>query len=116
MPFAYVTEPGAVVRKEGETLSVTKDGQTLAEWKLIHIEGLVLFGGVQLTTPAMLALLNQHIETSFVTQHGKLLGQLVPPKTGNVPVRVAQYRLACDSIGRLLGRAVPSVIPDHWIV
>ena len=31
MPFAYVTEPGAVVRKEDEGLSVTKDGQTLAE-------------------------------------------------------------------------------------
>ncbi len=101
MPFAYVTEPGAVVRKQGECLSVTKDGKTLAEWKLIHVEGLILFGGAQLTTPAMTALLSQHIETAFVTQNGKLLGQLVSPKSGNAQVRVAQYRLSVDTDRRV---------------
>lgn len=101
MPFAYVTEPGAVVRKQGECLSVTKDGQSLAEWKLIHVEGLILYGGAQLTTPAMTALLSQHVETAFVTQSGRLLGQLISPKSGNVQVRVAQYRLSVDLAGRL---------------
>jgi len=107
MPFAYVTEPGSVVRRRGRTLVVEKDGQRLAEWELVHLEALILVGGVQLTTPAMKALLRAGVETAFLSARGKLIGQLTPPKSGNVALRLAQYALAGQPQRRLeLARTV----------
>jgi len=94
MPFAYVTEPGAVVRRRGRTLLIEKHGQRLAEWELVRLQALILVGGVQLTTPAIKALLQAGVETAFVSARGKLIGQLTPPKSGNVALRLAQYALA----------------------
>jgi len=101
MPLAYVTEPGAVVRREGETLTIHKDGTELAVWPLLHVDGLVVFGGVQLTTPAMTLLLSRAIPTAFVTQTGRFLGSLVAPLRGSVPLRLAQYQLYHDRPLRL---------------
>lgn len=101
MPLAYVTEPGSVVRKQGETIVVSKDGQELAQWPLIHIEALVVCGGAQLTTPAMSALLFHGIDVSLVTQAGRLVGQIHPPKRGSVGLRLAQYAISQSGIERL---------------
>jgi CRISPR-associated endonuclease Cas1 len=101
MPFAYVTEPGAMVGKRGATLIIQKEGTTLAEWELIHLDALVLLGPVHVTTPAMTALLRAGVETAFLSMSGRLIGQLTPPKPGNVQVRMAQYRLANDPKKRL---------------
>jgi CRISP-associated protein Cas1 len=101
MPFAYVTEPGATLRCRGQTLLVEKDRQQLAEWEIIHLESLVLIGTVHITTPAMKLLLKHGVETAFVSSYGKLLGQLTPPKPGNVHLRLAQYQLSQDEAARL---------------
>lgn len=102
MPFAYVTEPGAVVHAKGRTLLVKKAGEVLAEWELAHLEALVLVGGVHLTTPAMKSLLRTGIETALLSAKGRLIGQLTPPKPGNVGLRLAQYALARRPEQRLL--------------
>jgi CRISPR-associated protein Cas1 len=107
MPFAYVTEPGAAVHAKGRTLLVKKAERTLAEWELTHLEALMLIGGVHLTTPAMKALLRAGVETAFLSAKGKLIGQLTPPKPGNVSLRLAQYALSSQPEQRLVNaRAV----------
>lgn len=94
MPYAYVTEPGASVHAKGRTLLLKKSGKVLAKWELAHLDAVVLVGGVNLTTPAMKALLREGVATAFVSARGKLFGQLTPPKRGNVALRLAQYALA----------------------
>ncbi|MGA2499971.1 MAG: CRISPR-associated endonuclease Cas1 [Tepidisphaeraceae bacterium] len=96
MPFAYVTEPGASIHLSGGSILVRKDGVLLAEWELIHLQALILLGPADISTPAMTALLKAGVETAFMTTSGRLLGQLTPAKAGNVPLRLAQYRLATD--------------------
>ena len=102
MPFAYVTEQGASVHKEGRTLVVKKDGQQLAEWELVHLKALCLIGRVHLTTPAVQVLLKEGIETAFMTHTGRLLGQLTPPQARNVELRMAQYRHYEDAGARMV--------------
>ncbi len=102
MPVAYVTEPGATIQKSGRSLRVVKEGQVLAEWELIHLQSLVLIGPINMTTPAMTALLEAGVETAFLRSDGRLIGQLTPPKAGNVNLRMAQYRLSLDPAARLV--------------
>jgi CRISPR-associated protein Cas1 len=92
MPVAYVTEPGAVVNVEGGTLHVRKNGQPLADWKIIHLESLCLFGGTHLTQPALRALLKAGVEIALLAGDHRLLGRVSPVNAKNAALRLAQYR------------------------
>lgn len=93
MPMAYVTTPGAVVRKKQRRLVITKDQHTLAEWRLVHLDGVVLVGRSTLTSAAMLALLGAGVPTSLVSRGGEYRGQLTPVLGSGVHARMAQVRL-----------------------
>lgn len=102
MPAGYVTEPGASVKLKGKTLLVEKNGEILAEWELVHLESLCLWGPVHITHPAMRALLNDGIEVALLSRSGRLIGQLTPPKARNVALRLEQYRCYEDAPRRLV--------------
>lgn len=96
MSVLYLTEQGAVLRKRGETLVVEKDGAPLAEVELHRLEAILVFGNIQVSTQALAELLDAGIELAFLTQHGKLRGQLTPPYPRNITLRIQQYRGAQD--------------------
>lgn len=87
MATVYVREQGAVVRKRGERLAITKSGDTLEEVLMIHVDQLVVVGNVQLTTPAVAQLLKHNVDVVFLTRYYKFRGRLV--QTGS---RFAQLR------------------------
>lgn len=96
MPTLYLTEQGAVLRKEGRRLIVEKDGERLLDVPLIKLESVLIYGNVQFSTQTLSTLLGAGIETSFLAMDGRLKGQLVPPKAKNVVLRMAQYDRAHD--------------------
>lgn len=100
--MAYVTEPGAILRAEGNTILVTKDDEKLAEWKLIHLDGIVLVGRVTLTTAAMEILLKKSIPVAIVSRRGDFLGRLEGARTIGLQARLAQLRLYDDPQRKLL--------------
>jgi CRISPR-associated protein Cas1 len=107
MPFLHVTEQGAVVRKTGDRLIVEKDDQQLLEVECRHVEGVLLYGNVQVTTQALVEMLDHGIELALLSESGKLRGQLTPPASGNVALRLAQYARHTDPVARLdLARTV----------
>jgi len=102
MPMAYITEPGAILRAEGNTILVTKDDEKLAEWKLIHLDGVVLVGRITLTTAAMEILLKESIPVALVSRRGDFLGRLEGARTIGLQTRLSQLRLYDNPQKRLL--------------
>ena len=78
MAPVYVREQGAVVRRRGERLLVTRDKDQLFDLPLLHVDQVVLFGNVQLTTQAASMLLQAEVDVVFLSLYGKFRGRLNP--------------------------------------
>jgi CRISPR-associated protein Cas1 len=95
MPTLYVTETGARLEKEYRHLLVTgPEDEALLRLPLAQVEEVVLVGSVGVTTPALLALLQQGASLSLVSPTGALLGRLQAAAARNIPLRHQQYRCA----------------------
>jgi CRISPR-associated protein Cas1 len=93
----YVTEQGSKLSREGRRLIVTKDDETLAQVAVLQVSQVIVFGGVQITTPALHLLLDEGIEVVLLSQYGKFYGRVVSAPTGNGLLRVAQVVRSRDS-------------------
>ena len=49
----YVLEQGAKLNRDGRRITVSKEGETLAQVAVIQVSQVVLFGNIQVTTPAL---------------------------------------------------------------
>ncbi len=103
MTTLYLTEPRSVVQKDGETLIVkipaNKESGSGAQSDarsvripLLKISQVVVLGDSTVTTPALLALLDQNADVCFCNFWGKFQGRLAPQVSKNVFVRTAQFR------------------------
>jgi CRISPR-associated protein Cas1 len=101
MAVLYVTEQGASIRKVSKRLLIVKDEQILQVARAHEIERVLLFGNIQITTQAMAFLLDEGIETSFLSSQGRFRGRLTPADSKNVPLRIAQYQRYLDENFRL---------------
>jgi CRISPR-associated protein Cas1 len=95
----YLTEPYSVVNKDGETLvvKIPANKATGADARkvtipLMKVEQVVVMGDSTVTTPALLALLEQNSDICFCDYWGRFKGRLAPPVSKNVFVRAAQFQ------------------------
>ncbi len=96
MSTLYVTEQGARIEKEYGRFLVTKDDEVLMEVPAARLAGVVLVGNVGVTTPALVALLDQGIALTLLDSLGRLRGRLLPATVKNMPLRHLQYERAQD--------------------
>ena len=96
MPTLYVTEPGAQIEKEYGRFLVTKGDDVLLAVPAVRVSQIVLVGSVDVTTPALSALLRDGIGLTLISATGELLGRLVPAESRHIPLRHAQYDRARD--------------------
>ena len=101
MAVFYVAEQGALIRKVSKRLLVVKDEKPLQVMRTHEVERVVLFGNVQLTTQAMVFMLAEGIEVSFLSAGGRYRGRLAPADSKNVSLRLAQYDRYRDETFRL---------------
>lgn len=92
MAIVYLVDQGTVVSKEGQRLLVKKRGQLLHTIHSFKLDQLVIFGNISLTPPVIRHLLQNGIDTAFMTMRGRYLGRLQPPEGKNILLREAQYR------------------------
>lgn len=92
MAPVYVKEQGAVVRRQGERLLVTRDKEKLLELPLLHVDQVVLFGNVQVTSQAVAMLLQAEVDVVFLSQYGKFRGRLVNTGSKFAQLRHAQLQ------------------------
>ena len=103
MTTLYLTEPRSLVKKDGDTLlvSIPADKQRDTEARkvrvpMMKVTQVVVMGDSTVTTPALLALLEQKAEISFCDYHGRFKGQLTSPMSRNGQLRIAQYAAHVD--------------------
>jgi len=107
MPALYLTEQGAVLRRTGERLVVTKDHQVVDEVPIIHVDQVVVVGNIQLTTPAVALLLQKDIDVVFLSSHGRFRGRLMTTGSRFAQLRHRQLRLMDDEAASLgIARAI----------
>jgi CRISPR-associated protein Cas1 len=92
MPPVYVREQGAVVHRRGERLVVTREKKELLDLPLIHLDQLVLFGNVQLTSSAVAMLLQAEVDVVFLSLYGKFRGRLMHTGSKFAQLRHAQLQ------------------------
>jgi len=96
MPVLYLTEQGAVLRQAGKRLIIVKEDEKIADLPLIKLDSVLIYGHLQITTQALRTLLEQGVQTSFLTLNGRLIGHLAPLKSKNSLLRIRQYFRASD--------------------
>ncbi len=93
MAILYITEPGAFLTKSGQRLQVEKKGQII-QWVHAHkVQQIVLLGPVSLSAGALAFLLQEGIDTVFLSTTGRYRGRLLMEFGKNVELRRRQYRL-----------------------
>ncbi len=93
MTSIYVKEQGAMVRRDGDRLVISKDGEVLDEFPLVNVEQVTLMGNVQLTTQAAATLLARDIDVVYLSSYGKFRGRLVGSGSKQVRLRQRQMQL-----------------------
>ena len=96
MTISYITEQGATITRQHRCLLIKKGQELLGEIKLEHCEGLVLFGRIHISEPALTLLLQRQIPTTFLSTMGKIKGQCQPALGKNIPLRREQYLKCTD--------------------
>ncbi|MBQ7585959.1 MAG: CRISPR-associated endonuclease Cas1 [Desulfovibrionaceae bacterium] len=93
--IAFIREQGAKISREGQRLIVTTPNmkQTLF---IEHLEQLLLFGNVNLTTPAIMLLLREDVDTVFLKKDGRYMGRLSNKEQANIFLRKKQFSLLDD--------------------
>ena len=92
----YVTSEDAWLRKDGENLVVEVEGVERGRAPLHVLDGIVCFNRTGASPALMAACAEKAITLSFLTPNGRFLARVEGPRTGNVLLRRAQYRLADD--------------------
>ena len=75
----YVTDQGAGVYRRGERLQVRRRKEVLAEVHLHDLKQVVLMGQIALSSAVMSTLLEQGVDTVFLSINGRYRGRLVGP-------------------------------------
>jgi CRISPR-associated protein Cas1 len=96
MSTLYLKEQGAVLRRTGERLVVTKDREVLEDVPIIHIDQVVVMGNIQLTTPVVSLLLQRDVDVVFLSSRGRFRGRLESTGSRFGQLRHAQLRLLDD--------------------
>ncbi len=106
MAIMYVTEQGSSLTKQGNRLVVAKRSQTLHWVHAFKVNQVVLLGNVSLSPGVVAFLLQEGIDTVFLSYYGKYRGRLLSQFGRNIELRRTQFRLMEDPEFRLeLARA-----------
>lgn len=93
----YVIEQGSKITREGRRILIVKEGVTLAQVAVLQVSQVIVFGNVQITTPALRLLLDEGIEVVLLSEMGRFYGRLVGAVSGNGALRVNQVLRSQDA-------------------
>lgn len=103
----YVTLPDSRLRLDNDTLRVEQGEETRLRVPLHHLQAVVCFGHVGLSTPLMHRLAEDGVALVLLDVNGRYKARLEGAVTGNVLLRQAQHRAVDNAAFTLtLARAV----------
>jgi CRISP-associated protein Cas1 len=92
----YVVGQGHTVRKKGDRLEVWSREGKVSEAKLREVSQLSLYGGVEITTPAMVELMQRGVPVIHYTYGGWFQGICIGTTHKNVELRMHQFKWSMD--------------------
>lgn len=101
MAVLYVTSQGASLTKRGKRLAVEKAGQTIHWVHAFKMNQVVLMGNISISPPTIAFLLQEGIDTVFMSVHGKYRGRLISQFGKNIDLRRIQFKKMEDEKVRL---------------
>ncbi len=101
----YVVGQGKTVRKRGERLEVwSHEEGKISEARIIEISKVCLYGAAEITTPAMVELMQRNVPVLHFSHGGWFQGIALGMSHKNVELRIRQFQWAGDE-GRSLSIA-----------
>jgi CRISPR-associated protein Cas1 len=101
----YVMTQGAYLRRDSETLVVEIEGEKRLQVPRQHFSDVVLFGNVMFTPGVLQWCSEAGIALTCLSATGRYVCRMVGPTSGNVLLRLAQYRAAdCEQTAFGLAR------------
>jgi len=94
--FLYVAEQGAIVRRRGTRVQVSKGEEVLLEVAAPRLQGVLLYGNVQVSTQCLRALLAEDVWVSLFGRGGQYRGRIQPPVERGGRLRRRQWERAGD--------------------
>jgi CRISPR-associated protein Cas1 len=103
----YVTTQGSYLAREGENLLVRVEQETRLRVPIHALGAVVCFGVVNASPPLMQLCGENNVTLSFMSENGRFMARVEGPVSGNVLLRVEQYRRAADpSASAAIARAI----------
>jgi CRISPR-associated protein Cas1 len=97
----YVTPEDAWLRKDGANIVVEVEGAERGRAPLHMLDGVVSFGRAGASPMLLAACAEAGITVSYLAPNGRFLARVEGPRSGNVLLRRAQFRIADDPAGKL---------------
>lgn len=105
--FLHVCEQGAVLRKSGGRIRITRKQEELLHLPVVKLQGVVLYGKVQVTTQCLRFLMEEGVWLSMFTRQGVYKGRIQPPAERGGHLRRLQWERSADrAFGLGFGKAV----------
>lgn len=89
----YVTESDARLSLEGKSIVVKQNETKEVQVPLLNLEQIVCFTYCGASPALMAACVDNHINLTFISPQGKFMARITGKKTGNILLRLAQYRM-----------------------
>lgn len=90
MGILYLVEEGAVIRRDSGRIVVCKENQEPLSIPIQSVTGVVVFPGVQITSPMTASFLESGIPVTYLSSRGKYYGRLEPVQAVNVERQLRQ--------------------------
>jgi CRISP-associated protein Cas1 len=95
--FLHVVEQGAVLQRSGSRVVITKKKEILLEVPAMKLQGVLLYGNVQVSTQCIRNLLEEGVWLSFFSRNGFYKGRLQPPAEHGGKLRQSQWERSRDA-------------------
>ena len=93
----YIKSQGTKIIKEGRHLLVKKGNDTYHTLFTYKLNQILLFGNIEITHNALCVLMQNNIDTVYLTRYGRYLGRIASPESKNVFLHKRQYKLLDDN-------------------
>lgn len=93
----YITTPDAYVRLDNDTISIKVEDEVKLRVPLHHLNTVVIFGSIGLSTPLMHRLAGDGVALVMLDANGRFKARLEGGVSGNVLLRQAQHQRAMET-------------------
>jgi CRISPR-associated protein Cas1 len=94
--FLHVAEQGTYIRRAGTRIRVTRKDAVLLDIPAAKLQGVLLYGNVQVSTQCLRNMLDEGVWLSLFTRNGVYKGRLQPPAERGGRLRVRQWERSRD--------------------